>query len=99
MATVSSSNPDPDTEGENITADSSSEGGGGGGGGYNGPHVCLLKFAGDAAAGAVMGSIFGFGSFIKQFVSSGLTTVEFIFVDVSNPYLDSSTNCCEDESR
>nr|ABK23272.1 unknown [Picea sitchensis] len=62
MATVSSSNPDPDTEGENITADSSSEGGGGGGGGYNGPHVCLLKFAGDAAAGAVMGSIFGFGS-------------------------------------
>jgi len=57
MAMVSSSNPDPDTEGENTTPDTSSEREG-----YNGPHVCLLKFAGDAAAGAVMGSIFGFGS-------------------------------------
>lgn len=57
MAMVSSSNPDTETDGESTTADSSSEGGG-----YNGPHVCLLKFAGDAAAGAVMGSIFGFGS-------------------------------------
>lgn len=57
MAMVSSSNPDPGTEGENTTPDTSSEGEG-----YNGPHVCLLKFAGDAAAGAVMGSIFGFGS-------------------------------------
>eukprot|EP01018_Ginkgo_biloba_P006288 Gb_12490 [translate_table: standard] len=55
MATVSS-NPD-------SKDDSSVEGNGDApAGGYNGAHVCLLKFAGDATAGAFMGSIFGFGS-------------------------------------
>uniref|UniRef100_A0A0D6R580 Mitochondrial import inner membrane translocase subunit TIM22 n=1 Tax=Araucaria cunninghamii TaxID=56994 RepID=A0A0D6R580_ARACU len=35
-------------------------------GGYNGPHLCLVKFAADAAAGAFMGSIFGLGSGLVQ---------------------------------
>lgn len=36
------------------------------------PAVCLVRFAGDAASGAVMGSIFGYGDdqFLFLFISS-----------------------------
>ncbi|KAK1306127.1 Mitochondrial import inner membrane translocase subunit TIM22-2 [Acorus calamus] len=62
MEMAASPKPEPDTnENPNPIV-----GGGGGGGGITGgpspPLVCLSRFVGDSAAGAVMGSIFGYGT-------------------------------------
>ncbi|XP_077217261.1 mitochondrial import inner membrane translocase subunit TIM22-3-like [Tasmannia lanceolata] len=58
MAMVDSPNPESDTEIENNANTNPSEVKNPSGG----PFVCLVRFAGDSAAGALMGSIFGYGS-------------------------------------
>ncbi|KAF8414211.1 hypothetical protein HHK36_002211 [Tetracentron sinense] len=58
MATADSSNPDTETENENNGNPNNTEGSIPSGP----PLVCLMRFAGDSAAGAFMGSIFGYGS-------------------------------------
>ena len=42
---------------------------------FGGPALCLFRFAGDSAAGAFMGSIFGYGLFLSLCVKN----VSFVF--------------------